>query len=216
MIEDATKQAIIDCGKQLYAKNLIAACDGNISARLDENTIIITSSGVEKYKLQMKDFAKVSLNGEILEGNPSSEILMHLKIYQECAQATFCVHAHPPTAIAWTLAQPELSKLPDEGFAELILATGGVPIAPYARPGTPAMGEVLMPFLPNHKIVILARHGALSWGDSPSEAYRGMERLEHSAEILWKAQSLGGVSKLPEEEIAALKKIREKIGNRNL
>ena len=123
------------------------------------------------------------------------------------------VHAHPPTAIAWTVAKPQLTKLPSDCLSEVILATGDIPFVPYARPGTEDMGKVLLPFLPKHQAMILRNHGALTWGVDLDEAYRGMERIEHSAQILAAAERLGGLVPLPKTEIEYLYELRKKIGD---
>jgi L-fuculose-phosphate aldolase len=166
--------------------------------------------------MQPEQMATMTIHNEILRGNPSSERLMHLTVYQHCPLAKAVVHAHPPTAIAWSIAHPEWTELPNQAMSELILALGNVPIAPYARPGTQAMGDVLIPLLKKSRVIILARHGAIAWGESLEEATNGMERLEHSAEILWKAETLGGITKLSDEEIAVLKSMREKLGEKSL
>jgi L-fuculose-phosphate aldolase len=141
---------------------------------------------------------------------------MHLAVYKKCPKAKAVVHAHPPTAIAFTVARPEMKELPAEALSELILAAGKVPVAPYARPGTAAMGEVLEPFLPASRVILLARHGALSWGEDLEEAYNGMERLEHISQILKSAEELGGITSLPREEVEVLRAMRAKMGERSL
>jgi L-fuculose-phosphate aldolase len=137
---------------------------------------------------------------------------MHLEVYKQCPEAVAVVHAHPPTAIAWSVAFPDLKELPANCLSEVILATGSIPFVPYARPGQLEMGTHLIPFLPQHRALILARHGALTWGQSLDEAWMGMERIEHSAQILAEAQKLGGLSELPESEVFALKEMRQKLG----
>jgi L-fuculose-phosphate aldolase len=208
--------AILEICARLYRRNMLAAADGNVSIRLNDNEILFTPSGKNKGYIGADDIATVTLDNKIIEGSPSTERLMHLAVYRNCPAAKVVVHAHPPTAIAWSIARPELKELPSNGLSELILALGAVPIVPYARPGTEEMGTVLVPFLQKHKVMILARHGALSWGEDLEESYNGMERLEHTAQILKSAVELGGLSSLPEEEIAVLRKMREKMGNRSL
>ena len=119
---------------------------------------------------------------------------MHLAVYRSCPEARAVVHAHPPTAIAWSLARPGLDFLPSDALPEVILAAGSIPFVPYARPGTAAMGEVLAPFLPENRLMVLARHGALAWGGTLEEAHNGMERLEHACQILKAAGELGGAT----------------------
>lgn len=207
---------IIDIAKRLNQKNFLASADGNISFRLSDGTILITPSGRNKAFIHEDELAIVTLDNKILKGTPSGERLMHLEVYNRCPKARAIVHAHPPYAIAWSIAHPELTELPKECLSELILATGGVPIAPYARPGTQDMGSVLAPYLPQHRVMILSRHGALAWGEDLDEAYNGMERLEHTALILSIAKSLGGLTQLPDSEVTALLKMRQHIGERIL
>lgn len=208
------KQILKTC-KRLYKKNMLAAADGNISLRVADG-VLITPSGVSKAFCEPEDIGLVSLENKIISGNPSSERLMHLAVYNHLPQAKAVVHCHPPTAIAWSVAFPDDKELPNNCLSEVVLATGHIPIVPYARPGTQDMGDVLKPFLSEHKVMILSRHGGLCWGDSLEEATMGMERLEHSAEILYRAKTLNGLSFLPEDEMAALYELRKKIGNKTL
>jgi len=211
-----TSEEIIAIAQRLHQKNMLAAADGNISYRVDEDIILITPSGMAKAYMCPEDMALMRLDGHILEGKPSSEKLMHLEIYRRCPEAKAVIHAHPQTAIAWSIAQPDLAFLPSHALSEVILSCGDIPFVPFARPGTQAMGDNLSSYLPQYRALILSRHGALTWGESLEEAWRGMERIEHSAEILWKAHTLGGLTFLPDEEIAALRTIRQRIGNQLL
>jgi L-fuculose-phosphate aldolase len=206
------KKHILEIARRLHQKNMLAAADGNISFRVNDNEIWITPSGVSKAFITESDLACINLQGEILQGQPSGERLMHLQIFKSCAKAKAIVHAHPVTAIAWSVAKPELEELPADGLSEVILACGRIPFVPYARPGTSQMGEVLQSFLPEYRALILRRHGAVTWGESLEEAYRGMERIEHSAQILMSAQMLGGLSSLPSEELSYLRELRKKLG----
>ncbi|MBF2054412.1 MAG: class II aldolase/adducin family protein [Candidatus Sericytochromatia bacterium] len=209
----ARSQELIAAAQQLYQKNLLAAADGNLSYRHSEQEILITPSGLSKAHLQAEDMAIISPDNHILQGTPSSERLMHLAIYKQ-TPAKAVVHAHPPHAIALSLARPHWQALPIDSLPEVILAAGSVPIVPYARPGSIEMGEVLTPFLPHCRLMILARHGAVCWGDSLAEATQGIERLEQICQILYLSESLGGARPLPSEEIDALKALRQKIGDR--
>lgn len=206
---------ILQVCQRLYSKNMLAAADGNISLRVEDG-VLITPSGRSKAFIQAEDICLVTLDNEVLAGEPSSERLMHLAVYNRCKDAKAVVHAHPPNSIAWSVAYPEWKELPNTCLSEIILAAGSIPIVPYARPGTAAMGEVLDPVVEDHKILILSRHGGLCWGESMEEALMGMERLEHSAEILYRAKTLRELTHLPDTEIEALREMRKKIGNRTL
>lgn len=195
---------------------MLASADGNVSCRLSNDRILITPTGVNKAFMNAREMAVVTLDNQVLSGTPSGERLMHLEVYRRCPNARAIVHAHPPTAIAWTVARPDWSELPANCLSEVILAVGRIPFVPYARPGTAQMGTNLLPYLPQCRVLVLARHGALSWGESLDEAYNGMERLEHSAQILMHAQVLGGLTPLPPAEVQALLEMRAKLGERTL
>ncbi|MBC7370807.1 MAG: class II aldolase/adducin family protein [Bdellovibrionaceae bacterium] len=213
MTIDQISLQIVEVARRLHARNMLAAADGNISYRISDAEILITPSGIAKGFMRPEEMAVITLDNKILSGKPSSERLMHLAIYKKCPEAKAVIHAHPPTAIAWSIARPELTELPSECLSEVILATGSIPFIPYARPGTLDMGTQLERFLPKHRAMILSRHGAIAWGPDMDEAYRGMERIEHSALILAKAVQLGGITNLPADEVRALKQMRHEMGD---
>jgi L-fuculose-phosphate aldolase len=217
MIDNHISQEVIAVCEHMHSQGLLSGADGNVSVRLNGgNTVLITPSGIPKKSLQPSDLAIIDLEGNVISGNPSSEKWMHLSVFQQCPLARCVIHSHPPTAIAWSIAHPEFTELPANCLSELILAAGAVPIARFARPGSRDMAEAIAPHLPKHRAMILARHGALCWGETLTEALNGTERLEHTARILRDAWLLGGLHELPEADILALKALRQKIGEKLL
>jgi L-fuculose-phosphate aldolase len=204
----AVAAQIVAVSRRLHAQGYLAACDGNVSVRLSDNDIMITPGGRPKADLAPDEMARIDLHDNVHTGKPSSERLMHLEIYRRCPQAKSVIHAHTPVATAWTVARPELTELPYRQLAEVILAAGRIPIAPYARTGTADMGAVLQPYLPQHRLIVLPRHGSLSWGETLEEAHGGIERIEHVATTLMHAQAIAGpgrpLSELPDDEIEEL------------
>lgn len=207
-----SQEVIVVCTR-LHARNMLAGADGNVSVRISDDEILITPTGMAKAFMEADQMAVINLAGDVLVGRPSSERLMHLQIFRQCPQAMAVVHAHPATAIAWSIARPDLDQLPSDCLSEVILATGGIPFVPYARPGTSDMANALRPYLPQYRAMILRSHGAVSWGCDLAEAYRGMERIEHSAQILAAASQLGSLHALPAAELAYLRGLRKTIGD---
>lgn len=210
-LQETQASQVVQAIKTLWTKNHLAAGDGNFSFKDGDGEIWITPSGVRKCEVEATDFAKLGDSPKA-----SSESLMHKMIFDNAPEAKVVFHAHPTTAIAYSVASKE-DFLPEDLMSELILSVGRVPIVPYARPGSAAMGEVLLPYLPKSRVMILKHHGALSWGETVSEALGGMERLEHTCEILLKVRAFGGAtSKLPQHEITWLKNKRKELGNKTL
>ncbi|MES2180354.1 MAG: class II aldolase/adducin family protein [Gemmatimonadota bacterium] len=188
-------RGIVSVCRRLYDAGLIAGQDGNVSVRLPSDTLLVTPAGASKCDVTERDLIELTLNGEKVSGagSASSEILMHLRIYARRPDVRAVVHAHPPTATGFGVAGHDLM---DDILPEAIFSLGGVPLVPYATPGTPALSDAMEPFLANHDGFLLANHGATTVGPTLQLAHQRMESLEHAARILVVARSLGRVNAL--------------------
>jgi len=209
--EGALRHEICEVGRRVYAKGYVAANDGNISARLDDQTVLATPTGVSKGSLTPDMLCKVTLEGEQLEGylKVSSEIRLHLHCYRKRSDVRAVVHAHPPFATGFAVAGIPLDQLT---LPETIVSFGCIPLAPYATPGTQALPNSIDGLIETCDAILLANHGAVTVGESPLSAYYKMETMEHTALITWVARSLGGVRELNEEEAAQLLELRDRLG----
>lgn len=202
---------IIEVCQKLYKKNFLAGIDGNVSVyNKKSNTILITPSGVPKNSLKARDLCSMGLEGKPLQGNPSSEKNMHLTVYREQKEARAVVHAHPPYAVSLSLSRPQWKTLPFV-LSETMITLGEVPFVPYACPGTEEMAQSLCPFLQSSRALILSRHGAVTWGEDLQSAYLAMECLEHSAQIIYLAETLGGSQLLNKKDIKQLLDLRHSL-----
>lgn len=204
---DEPRAAMCAVGKRLYAERLVVAWDGNMSVRLDATRLLATPAGACKGDLAPEDLVIVDLDGALLAGSrpPSSEIKLHLAAYRARADVRAVVHAHPPTAVALTLAGIGLDT---RLLPELVLTLGEVPTAPYALTGTAEVPASLAPFLPGHNAVLLSHHGALTLGSNLWQAFYRMEQIEHGARIIALARQLGTPQPLPAARLAELDKLR--------
>lgn len=209
--EAQLRQEMVRIGRMMFERGWIAACDGNLSARLPGDRILVTPAGACKGMLEEDDPVVCDLDGKTIEGKrqPTSEIHMHLTIYRMREDACAVAHAHPPVCTGFAAAGRDLNLglLP-----EVIVGLGSVPLAPYGTPGTPALGESLLPFLEQHDAALLANHGAVAWGESLMQAFFRLDKMEHFARITLVAEMLGGARALPREEIAKLFAARERYG----
>jgi L-fuculose-phosphate aldolase len=199
---------IIRVCRRLYERGLIAGPDGNVSVRLLDGTILVTPAGLSKVDVRDEDLVIVNLEGHPqTEGlAPSSELLMHLRIYQRRPDAMAVVHAHPPVATGFAVAGENFVA---PVLPEVILQMGGVPLLPYATPGSPALADSLEPFLDRHDAFLLANHGATTLGSTLDIAHQRMESLEHAARIVFTARMLGKVNELSASDAKALRLSRE-------
>lgn len=200
--------------KRLHASGMITAADGSISYRFSNSSIVITPSDNPKHELGVRDLARIDSENTIISGDPSLDRELHLAIYKSCRRAMAVIHAHPATAIAYTIANPEQRFLSMESTAEGIFALGAVPIVPYALPTSESAAQLLREFLPKHRVLILARQGVIAWGEDLQEAEQGIERVEHIAKVLLAAKQFGGITNLPASELDELRALRKELGDR--
>jgi len=212
--EAELRLAIVECGRVCYERRLMTSNDGNISARLDQERLLITPSGFSKGRMQPEDILVIGLEGELLAstGNsrPSSETPMHLEVYRQRPQVRAVIHAHPLFATALTVAGLEF---PNDILPEGLLTLGEVPTTAYATPSSPEDAESIRPFIRHHDALLLRQHGSLTVGRNLEEALIHLERLEHVAEVFWHAKMLGRVETLPAEARRALLAMRARHVN---
>ena len=204
----AAGSAVVEVCRRLYDRGLIAGSDGNVSVRLDDGTVLVTPSGASKADLDSTDLVRVSIDGTVLCGSrPSSELRMHLRIYQRRTDVQAVVHAHPPVATGFAASgQSFMAPV----LPEVILTLGEVPLVPYATPGTSAFADSLEPYLTaGQDAFLLANHGATTVGATLELAHCRMESLEHAARILLVARVLGGPNELSAADVLTLRALRE-------
>lgn len=208
--EKEARSRICDIGNKMYEKEYVAANDGNISLRISEDEIIVTPTGVSKGGMKENELVKMSLNGQILSaGKPSSEVKMHLKVYNLNSDVQAVLHAHPPLSTAFAVARIPLDKAI---LAESIINLGVVPVADYALTGTKAVPAAVAPYVREYNAVLLANHGLLTWGESLKQAFFRMETAEQYCKIITYLKSVGDPVPFTESELEELINLREKMG----
>lgn len=209
--QDDLRKLICEVGRRMYDKNLVSATDGNISVRLGNDQYLVTPSGVSKGFMQPDDLVIANGAGEKVSGTGkvSSEFFTHLAAYEERPDIQSVVHAHPPTAIGFTLAGHSLAELL---LPEVVFAVGRIPTTEYATPGSKEGAIVIRDLIRECDALLLDRHGAITVGDDVMDAYFKMEKIEHAAGSILTAELLGTVRELTPEQMRKLFAAREDYG----
>jgi L-ribulose-5-phosphate 4-epimerase len=185
---------------------------GNISARLGEDRMVLTSKGVLR-SLKPDDFVTVSFDNKVLEGEidpATSEIVtIHTAIYQVCKEAGSIIHSHSPYAKAFALAQQPLPCAYEALFRFGI--RDAIPVAAWAPHGSKeSVSNILKQIAehPNSPAVLLANYGLLGFGANPIQAAELMIVIEETARAVLGARILGGEKSFPAD---ALKRVQQRI-----
>jgi L-fuculose-phosphate aldolase len=215
--EQIWRKEIVRVGGLLHEKGYVAATDGNVSVRLSKNRILSTPSGFSKGFLAPEQLVVTDLEGKQIPSReparrdlkPTSELPMHLEAYRQRPDISAVVHAHPPICVALSIAGISLAKclLP-----EVIVTLGMIPTTEYATPSSAEGPGAIRDLIANHDALIIQRHGTLTVGQDPFDAYLKLEKLEHAAYVTLILRQLGRETPLPPAEVAKLLQMRRELG----
>ena len=207
------RNEIIDVGKRMYDRGFVASNDGNISARIDSEKILITPTGVSKGFMKPDDLIIVDMEGKLLSGNKkqSSESNMHLQVYKNRPDVNSVCHSHPPYATGFAVAGIPMDAMV---LPEVIITLGIIPVVEYGTTGSEELYDAISKYVKDYDAFLLANHGAMSVGNSVLNAYNKMETIEHSAKIQFIARQLGKMNTLNKKQVEKLFLLREKFGIR--
>jgi L-fuculose-phosphate aldolase len=209
--EARLRNALCEIGKLCYQRNYIFGADGNLSAKLQDGTLLITPAGAMKGFLSPGNLAHIDMAGKVVDAGPkpSTEVGIHLVSYRERPEMKAVLHCHPPHAVALTLAGIDM-QIPI--IPEIIVTIGGIPTAPFATPGTDELPESIRAIVRCSDTLVMQNHGSVTLGTSLMDAYKKLDMLEHTAKILWLAHSLGHVKPLPPDAVKKLLATRRQLG----
>lgn len=207
------REQICDVCHKMWQLGWVAANDGNVSAKLEDGTFLATPTGMSKSFITPEKLVHIDKTGKVLDAlegyRPSSEIKMHLRCYEEREDVGAVLHAHPPVATGFAVANIPLD---DYSMIETVIALGSIPVTPYGTPSTQEVPDAIAPYLPEHDAMLLQNHGALTVGADVITAYYRMETLELFAKISLNARLLGGAQELSKENIDRLISMRKNYG----
>jgi len=209
--EEQLRAEIVEVGRRLWARGYVASNDGNISVRLDEHRLLATPKSVSKGFMTPDMMVMTDLSGRKLAGDrdASSELLLHLAVYDLRPDVQAVVHAHPPLATGFAVAGIALDRAV---LAEVVTTLGSIPIADYGTPSTAELPDAVRKYIKVHDGLLLANHGALTVGGDLLGAYYKMETVEHFAHISLVARLLGRERLLSRDEVTRLQGLRGRYG----
>jgi len=231
------RKEVSDAYKLVSKKNMIMSCDGNVSRRVDEDSFLITPSGVDIAELEAKKIVHCDMNGYSLPGEqfkPSSEFQLHASIYKARPDVGAIVHTHgiyscalaccrvplPPAhyAVCELLGPFDFSD-PNGGSTvekkDPTIGDAVIRCANYHTYGSKHLAEVTSKGLGKNQAVLMGNHGAIVVGKDMDYAMYNAERLERECEIYWRClqmKAVGVPQPLTMDEIKDLHRADESYG----
>jgi len=172
---------LIDAMKFLVEKRLTNPRGGNGSIRKG-SLVWLTPSGIPKHMLKVNDLIIYDLDRDLYMGlrKPSIEINAHIMIYKKIDHAKAVLHAHPPisTALVDVVGIDWLNEV----FAEIKYSVGKVSVCEPAPPGTIDLANnILEEVLKGSRLIVIPRHGVISWGEDMGIALDAIVAFEDAA-----------------------------------
>ncbi|MEW9668651.1 L-fuculose-phosphate aldolase [Ammoniphilus sp. 3BR4] len=203
MILKYERELIVEYGKKLIISGLTKGTGGNISVyNRQEKLMAISPSGLDYFHTQPEDVVVLNLAGEVADGQrkPSSELEMHSIFYKKRNDINAIVHTHSPFAATISALHWELPA------ASYLVAYAGnnVRCSKYATFGTTELAEYAFEAMKDRFAVLLANHGLLAGSTDLLNAFHIAEEIEFSAEIYYRAKSIGEPVIIPEGEMKVL------------
>jgi L-fuculose-phosphate aldolase len=192
------KQLVLDTAKEMYRKGLVEGTSGNVSARMPDGSVCVTPSSVSYEAMTLDDLVVVDLDANVIEGHrtPTSEKDLHLACYRAFEEVGGVIHSHPVHGSMFACARQPVPA----AIEEFVVFVGGdVPVCDYTLTGTADLGKEAVRNLEQTSAALLASHGMITIGPTPTEALHVALVVERSAQIVHGARLLGGEHPLPEK-----------------
>src|SRR5580700_3180330 len=202
--EKEARAAVLAAAQGMLGHRLTSGTSGNVSARLDSGTLVITPSGVPYQDMGPGEPVSPGAvsPGAVSPGPrglvPSSEYQLHTACYQAFPEIGAVLHSHPPYASMFAAAREPVPAVIDEA---VIFLGGDIPAAPYAISGSAGVGANAVAMLAARASALLANHGLVTIAATPAQALHQAVVSEHCAQVAWGVRALGGHVPLPAETL---------------
>lgn len=196
----AIQEEVCKTAQDMFRSGLVAGTWGNISARVDEEYMVITPSGLNYEKLCACEMVPVQIESLEYAGKlkPSIEALVHAQIYKHRKEVQGIVHTHSTYALTMASARKGIPPICDD---QVQILGGDIKVADYTMPGTQEMADTILEAMKERAGALISNHGSIAVGRSVSEAYVAAQILEKAAKVYINAQSIGGAVEIERKDI---------------
>lgn len=183
-VEKRLRDEMCAFGLSLFERGLSAGSSGNISVRTPDG-YLITPTNSSLGRLNSARLSKLDKDGRLVSGDPpSKEAVLHMALYARRPGANAIVHLHATYSAAVSCMEgldhanciPPLTPY-------FVMKIGRLPLAPYFRPGDPALAKAVEALASEHNSVLLANHGPVVSGATLEAALYAIEELEETAKL---------------------------------
>ena len=205
------RELMCDIGRRIWIRGYCAGNDGNHSVRLSPNRVLCTPTGLSKGSLKPGDLCVVNMAGRQISGKRkrTSEIQLHLAIYQNRPDVKAVIHSHAPHATAFAISGVEM---PTCVYPEAEVVIGPVRTAKYVTAGDQRLGRSILPFVKDSNVILLQSHGVVCFDADLEQCYYKLEIVDAYARMLILTRQIGGLRQLTRREMKELLEFKSRSG----
>jgi L-fuculose-phosphate aldolase len=208
------KQEMCEIGHRIWVKGFCAGNEGNHSIRVSEDLLLCTPTRISKGFLTPDQITMVNMRGEQLDTENrfkrTSEVLLHIAIYNKRPDVKAVIHTHSPHATAFAIADVDI---PCGIHPEAEVFLGKVPMAKYAPPSKKELGESVCALIKEDtNVVMMGNHGSVTFSDTLTDAFYRLEILDAYCRMLLLARQVGGINLFSKEQVAGLLELKQDFG----
>jgi len=199
--ECAARRDMITMIKRAYAQRLFISTQGTYSARLSDNTFLITPHGVDRAYMSESDLVLIK-NGMNEHGKiPSRSVLLHKHIYEKHPEVNSILGANPSHAMAFAITDKpfDTRTIPESYIVLRDVKTAPIDIV-YTR-----HNSVANMFSEKTPVLICKNTSILVTGTSLLHAFDRLEVTEATARSIISAHDLGNLVHISDDEVAEIK-----------
>jgi L-fuculose-phosphate aldolase len=198
--ERELRQQIVEITSRAYDRKLMISTEGVVSARLDENSFLITPTGADRRTISIEDI--VLINNGVREAGklPSRSVKLHQEIYEENPEIDCVMTAQCPNVMAYAITGTEFDS---RTIPESFIMLRDVPLIPFRMLYTEAH-KVAQMVSSSRPVLIVENDCVLVTGSNVLNAFDRLEVAEFSAKSLIDTAVLGPLVSIEDAEIKDL------------
>jgi L-fuculose-phosphate aldolase len=209
MNKTEVREAVLAVAKEMISCGLVEGTAGNVSARLPDGNVVLTPSSIDYKTMTLDDLVVTDIDGNVLEGHrtPTSEKSLHLACLKKHQDIGAVMHCHAMFATMFAIVRQPIPCVIEEFD---VYVGGDVAVAQYQMTGSDALAEEVSNRVTDKGAVLMANHGLLCVGKTPTDVLKVAKLVERTAKIIWGARLLGDLVPLPNttlEQFAPLYKL---------
>jgi L-fuculose-phosphate aldolase len=194
------RQRVLQAAQQLLVKRLTVGSSGNVSQRVGDELLAITPNRRYTEDLTPTDIVVATFEGDVVagEGIPSSELMMHVGVYQARPDVLAVIHAHPRYVSAAAVTGRAIPPILED---QMIYLGGQIEVAGHAMSGSDELAAAAVAALGDRHACLLANHGAMAVGRDLRAALYACEYLEKLCQAFLWASLLGPLNVMPPDVV---------------